>query len=877
MIIVQWLRRVWYLLNRSRFERDLQQEMLAHRELMGDPVRFGNTLRLGEQARDAWGWNWLDALWRDVRYGLRGLQREPTFALAAILTLALGVATTTTVFSVVDAELWKPLPLPHPEQLVAVYSRGPGENGMVDAISGADLLQWRAAADAFSDLAAVGGTSRQVLRLDTAYSVLVAEVTANYFVTLGREGIAGTLPVGGEHHAVTPLVLTDRAWTRLFTGDPSSIGRKVVLNGETAVVLGVVRADESLGPDPDVYVVLDEQAPSFADRSGPTFWTAIGRLRPGMDPAVARAQLQSVETRMTPSGSGSRASHTVNIQDLRRYYFTGNNWRPLYFFLGASMIVLLLSVVNVATLLLARAIRRSREFALRSALGGGRPALTRHLLVEAGLVALSGAALGGAATTVVVGVVAAQLPADFLLRGSSISVDYRVFVFALTITVAIALGFALAPLALLRRMDLSRTLGAGARSGISATEGRMRGVLLTAQIALTLVLLSGAGLFLKSFSALTHAPLGFDPRNALVVHASLGGPRYATDTAVLGYAKRLLDSAHSTPGVRLAAIASSSPLGSGPLVQFAAAEQATSATDARRAILRAVSAGYFETLDIRMLQGREFSASDSAGAPRVAIVNESLARQLFGDTPAVGRALELLPGARVPWTQRPGPVVIVGVAANVKEVAVNEVEFPDIYLPFNQAPAPWVELIAHVDGSVASVGAMLSNNAARLDPGMPVNAPVPFERRLAGALQGDRFNTWLVSGFAGVALILAAVGIYGGVAYNVQAHTRELGVRLALGAQPSRLVGVALWQAARLGIMGSTIGLAGALALALVIGDALYLVPGSHNALLYGVTTTDPSMLAMAFAGILVVAVAAAAIPARRVAKVDPVAALRVE
>lgn len=406
----------------------------------------------------------------------------------------------------------------------------------------------------------------------------------------------------------------------------------------------------------------------------------------------------------------------------------------------------------------------------------------------------------------------------------------------------------------------------------------MRRALLTAQIALTVLLLSGAGIFLKSFAALTNVPLGFDSANALVVRASLSGSGYSSnDAAVHSYVAQLLDGAKAIPGVRLAAVSSSSPLGSGPVVNFTAIGRSNLRVDDRpRAILRTVSPAYFETLGIRILRGREFADSDAAGAPRVAVINETLARTAFGSENPLGRVIELLP-ARAPWTNRPGPLTVVGVASNVKEVGLNEVEFADIYVPFAQMPAPSVELLVRAGVPAATLSEPLREHAARLDPAVPVTRVTSLEERVATALRGDRFNLLLISGFAGVALLLSIVGVYGAVAYNVQARTREFGVRLALGARPLSLINAALRDAARFGVLGGSLGVAGTLALAALVGDGLYLVAGSHNGLLYDVTTTDPVTLATAFSGIVVVAILAGAIPALRVARVDPAAVLRNE
>jgi putative ABC transport system permease protein len=571
---------------------------------------------------------------------------------------------------------------------------------------------------------------------------------------------------------------------------------------------------------------------------------------------------------------GTRENHSVILEDLGQSV-TGSNQRPLYFFLGASLIVLLLSAVNVTTLLLVRAVRRTREFALRSALGGGRGALARQLLVEGVLLAAPGAAAALMMAGWAVGLFTSQLPADFFMRGTSIPVDLRVAAFAVAVTAVTTLGFVLTPLVIMRRVDLSTALGPGVRAGRSAAEGRLRGVLLTTQIALTVVLLAGAGLFVKSFAALTRAPLGFDPSNAIAASVTLSGARYNNDAAIRSFAGRMVEAARAVTGVKHVAIGTSSPLGSGPIVRFVAVEKPRPrAGKEPDAILRAVGPDYFRTLDIRIVRGRPFAATDVDGAPRVAIVNESVSRELFGDDSAIGRVIELLPGGRAPWTDRPGPLVIVGVAATIKDVGLNEIDFGNLYVPFAQMPAPRVELVARAGVPATALADPLRRAVAQIDPAMPVTSVTGFDRRVANDLQRDRFNLLLISTFAAIALLLSSIGVYGTVAYNVEARTRELGVRLALGAQHSRLIGAASWQTGRMAILGATLGVGAAVAMARAMGDALYLVPGSHNGVLYHVSTTDPVMLALAFAGTLVVAIMAAAIPARRVTRIDPVQAL---
>jgi putative ABC transport system permease protein len=858
--------------HRAQVQAELERQGTTRADAFAESRRrMGNVTLAREDSRDVWIFSWADRLWRDAKHGLRGLRREKTFTLTTVLTLALGVTATTSVFSVVDAQLWRPLPFPRPDQLIALYSKAEGSGSFTDPFKQADLDDWRASAPAFSGIAATADTSRVVLQRDTAQSLLMTTVTRNYFTVLGRPPLLGRTfdaTSGGPREAV----ITDRAWRRYFDSDASVVGRSFTIDGEPTAIAGVVVADGVLGQDPDLYVAAEDRAAADSP-SAMMYFGAVGRLQPGAGSDAAQSQIQAIVTRRGLAASDPR-THTVVVEDLREYY-TGSSWRPLVFFLGASIVVLLLSAVNAATLLLARASRRTREFALRGALGGGRGALARQLIVEGALVALPAGAFGLLLASWAVRAITTTLPESLLQHGTSIPVDMRAAAFAFAVTVVTTVIFALAPMAFTQRINLSSALGQGERAGQSGAEGRARQALVTVQIALTMMLLFGAGIFLKSFAALTHMPLGFNPTNAIALRVSLNGSRYSTGPAVRDYADRLLEQARSVPGVQQAAIGSGSPLGSGPLMRLVARDLPhPPAGSEPRAIARAVTPDYFRTLGIQIVRGREFTSDDADTAPRVAIVNESFARQVFGNDSPLGRTLD--PAARSgQWAAPSQPIVIVGVAHNIKEVGMNEVDFGDIYLPFAQLPSPAVELVARGSVPAAGLADTLRQRAARIDPAMPVTSVTTFDARVSHALQGDRFNLMLIGSFAGLALALAGIGIYGAIAYSVQARTRELGVRLALGAQPGRLVGAVLWQAGRLGLIGAAIGLAGTLALAVPLGNALYLVPGDHEGLLYGVTTTDPAVLAAAGLGIVLMALVAGALPARRVASVDPVLALR--
>jgi predicted permease len=564
------------------------------------------------------------------------------------------------------------------------------------------------------------------------------------------------------------------------------------------------------------------------------------------------------------------------VEDYRQYY-ARTDARPLYLLLAASALVLILTCVNVAGLLLARALKRRFEFAIRGALGGGMRALLRQLVVEGVCLALPAAAGALLLARWGVGVLGTEVPPEYLWRTSALSVDWRVCLFALAICAATAIVFGLAPTIAARRIDLSSTLGDGARTaGATPAQSRARGLLLSAQVALTVVLLAAAGLFVKSYAALTRVPLGFDPAGGVSFRVSLSGSRYETREQLTAYADGLGRRALAIPGVTGAVIASSSPLMSGPVVRFAVnkSEVPTEGQE-QQAIIRAVTPAYFSLLAIRLVQGREFSTADTKTSPRVAVINEVLARRYFGTESPIGRTLTISTGQRAPWTRHPGDLTIVGVAANTREVGLNEVDFCDVYVPFAQMPAPSIELIARASVPASALAAPIRAAAAAMDPQIPLGTVRPLDERIDAALREDRFHLLLMASFAVVALLLAAMGIYGAVAYAAEQRRREFGVRMALGADARTLIVIALGHALRIAAIGAAAGLAIALTLAKALGDALYLVPKVHNGLLFGVSTSDPIVLGGAVALIMGVTLLASAIPARRVGWIDPITSLR--
>lgn len=884
---MRWLRRVieWF---RGGRDADLREEMETHRALAHDELqrggltsaaakaeshrRMGNALLAREDSREVWAARWIDRLRQHLRYGVRGLRREPAFALTTILTLGLGTAALTTAFSVADGELWRPLPYPQPRQLVTLQARKPSGRQEAAGIDLEELHEWRASLPALATLAAQGGSDTRTVRVDYTQSIDTVGVTANFFTTLGRGAIAGRVFSEADAHGSDAVIIGSSAWRRLFDSRADLIGRTMFIDNRPHTIVGIVETDNTRGVEDDVFLPLDESVTTGSPSDAGTFYTVIGRLSPGATPHLARTQLQSLIDRRGQNDR-TRAGLIARVDDISDHYRAGDG-RPLYFFLGASVLVLALTIINIAGLVLSRGLRRTPEFALRGALGGGGRAIAAQLLVEAALIAIPGCLLGLWLATEAVGVVSQTIPSGLLVRGRHIVVDYRAMAMCVAVIAVTMIGLALAPLGVARRADASNAMAGGARSSGLPAAGKARERMLIAQMALTVVLLVAGALFVKSFVAETRIPLGFDRSDGWSMYVGLNDPKFADMKLVRHYADALVERTRALPGVRDVAVATSSPLASGLSVTLTRPDLPQDQAGART-VYRAVGPQYFAAIGTAITRGRGFLASDVAGGPDVAVVNEEFVRQAFGGEDPIGQRVEI-GGART--RQVPTIVAtIVGVAANIKELRPNEAPLSDVYVPFAQRPLAGFEVIVRGNGSDTTMPAQLRNAAAEIDSSAAVAQVATLDRRVTVALQRDRFNLILASGFSIVALLVAAIGIYGAMAYASVARAREFGVRVALGATPAGLLRRALWHAARLGVIGAAIGVACAAGVAVWIGDALYTVPGEHNGLLYGVKTTDATAIGAAAAGVILMALVSGAVPARRLARVDPVKALRSE
>jgi putative ABC transport system permease protein len=888
-----FFRRLVYLLNARQHERDLRNEMESHRAMVqerleragmsaSDAAResrraLGNVTLAREEARELWLWPSLERLWQDVRYGGRLLLKQRTFAVTAVGTLAIGIAATTAMMSVVGGELWRPLPFVDPDRLVSIHSQPAGSKSW-DHVSNAELHRWQRDAASLSAVAATGPAPRRVLRSGRVpESVRTRQVTANFFTTLGWSAAIGRIFVAADDNGTTDgrvILLTDTAWRRFFNGNPLVIGQRVVLDDQAMEIVGVLGPDQRLEmtSEPDLYTVIGTRGADAAARN----LDPIARLNPGASAAAAQDELLAIEARAN-AGPALKTVRGVRVDPLAEAV-TGYNWRTLYFFLGASAFVLLLSCANVANLLLARALDRDREFAIRAALGGGRAALVRQLLVEGVWIAVPGTLAGVLLASWTLHGLSSWVPPGYLVRGMRTDLDIRAAAFAFLACGLTTTVFGLVPL-LFNRVQLSATLARTSRSVAgSPAQHRARRALVVAEIVIAFVLVFAAGLFLNSFVRLRNAPLGFDPADRLTLAIALPGQRYASPESRAIFADRAIEEIRAIPGVAAAAVGSTLPLGSGLSMTFVRADQPPPpAGEEAKGPARTVGVDYFRALDIPIVSGRAFTAADGAGAAHVAIINQTLAGVLFPDGDAVGREIVARPRASG-WLPEER-VAIVGVARNSKDVGVHEVEMSSIYLPLAQHPPTAMQLVVHtsVPATSSSLVDQVRRAVSKVDSSLPVLNVSTMDERVDDSTRSNRFHLALLGTFAAVAIALAAIGLYGSIAYATQRRIPELALRAALGARTRSLLLLVVRQAMTLGCAGVAIGIVAALLLARAIGDGLYLVRGQHEGLIYGVATTDASTLAAAALVVAAITVAAGALPARRAASIDPATVLRNE
>jgi len=809
----------------------------------------------------------MTAFFQDLRHAARILRKSPGFALVAISTLALAIGANTAVFSFVHAALLRALPYPSPERLVVVGDAGGG--GSVDNVGFATFQDLRDGNRTFAALAAIRSWQPTLAEEGDAERLPAMRVSWNYFAMLGVRPALGRdfLPEEDRPETWRVLLLSDSLWRRRFGADPSVLGRVVRMNDRDFRIVGVLPASFEPLVSARYYKAAEIWAPLGYDATLPygcrscQHLKALGRLRAGVTRAQARADLDRIRRRLAAEHPADYPAGSMGIVPLREELSGGA--RPALLVLsGAVGFVLLIACANVANLLLARALRRSREIAIRSALGAGRWRLMRQLLAESLLLAAAGGAVGTAVASASLQGLSRLAPAS-LPRLDQVRMDPRVLGFAALVSLATGLLFGLVPALKLSRPDLRGPLSSDSVSVAGGSAPRARRLLVVADLALALMLLAGAGLMLKTLGRLLQVDPGFRPDRVLSLQFSLIGDAYAEDPAVVALQDRLLERVRALPGVEWAALAGQIPLGGngdrfGFHVEGRGAANPAEDLSAER---YSVTPDYFRVMGIALARGRLITAVDRAGAVPVVVISETTARRIFPAEDPLGRRVRIGDVKSGPWR------TIVGIVGDVRHADLAEVPTPQMYL--SQAHVTDSYLVLTVKAATSrpeTLAGPIRRILRDLDPGVPIYDVATMNDRVSSSVAARRFVTRLLAGFAGLAVILAAIGLYGVISYALGQRTREIGVRIALGASRADILRLVLGSAAFTVIAGLAGGLAATLATTRLL-----------RALLFEVSPYDPATLALAVAALAAVALAAHWLPARRASKIDPMAALRAE
>lgn len=817
----------------------------------------------------------MENLLHDVRYGIRMLLKQPGFTAVAVITLALGIGANTAIFSVVNGLLLRPLPYANSDRLAIIWTHSPGANVAQDWPSPGQYVAIKSQTTVFEDIAITQGGNSNLTGLGAPEQVGAVATSSVLFPLLGVKPAIGRAFLREEDATEKPkaAILCYGFWQRRFGGDPGAIGQSLTIDGDSYTIVGIMPADFVLSYEvmptvgtmsqADVLVTLPFDAEALSQQ-GDENYNILARLKPGVTIAQAQAELDGVVSSLErqfpqryPASRRFRFSVTPLLEQV-----VGDVRLALLILLGAVACVLLIACANVANLLLARAAAREKEIAIRTAIGAGRGRLVRQLLTESVLLATVGGATGLLLAVWTLDGLRWLSPSS-IPRLQSITVDGRVLSFTFTVALLTGILFGLAPALRASRVNLNETLKEGGRSLVGSGNHRLRSALVVTELALSLVLLIGAGLLIRSFIRVQQVEPGFSPHNVLSMRLSVGGTAYEKMPKRLVFYQQLWDRIRQLPGVESAGGVSVLPL-SGSLswgnisIEGYVPEAGQSMIQADR---RFATVGYFETMKIPLIAGRFFSEQDTPDSLKVAIVDENLARTYWpGEDPLGKRLKGGSPDSKNPW------LTVIGVVASVKQYALDSDSRVTFYTPHRQSPAGTLYAIVRTSADPRGIAASVAGVAREMDPNVPIYDVKIMSERLSESLARRRFAMLALGVFAMVAMVLAAVGIYGVMSYSVTQRTREIGIRVALGAQTKGVLTLIVGQGMLMAGVGVAIGLAGAVAATRVM-----------TSLLFGVSATDP----VTFGGLalLLAAVAffACYVPARRATKVDPMVALRHE
>ena len=792
---------------------------------------------------------------QDLRYAFRTLIKQPGFTLIAIVTLALGIGANTAIFSVVNAVLLRPLPFRESDRLVMIWHHGAAAaGGDRTPLAVADLLDLRAQSHSFEGIAAVQYASLNYSNGEVPLQVRGVNVTSNFLTVLGVGVQLGRDFQTTDEAANGPatVIIGDQFWRTQFAADPNVVGRTINLNGVSTNIIGVMPPQLNF-PRPEIQIwrALRLQQPT---RRGPYFLTGVARLKPDVKIEQALADTKNAKS------SFENNNFTVNLLSVNDF-IVGEVRPALIALLVAVTFVLLIAAVNVANLTLVRSAARAKEISIRSALGASRTRLVQRLLTESLLLAIAGGVVGALCAVWGVSLLVKFAP-DTLPRVDQIRVDGFVLLWTAIVSILTGVIFGLVPAWQNSRSNLNDVLRDGGRGSTeSSARRRGRAVLVVTELALAVMLVTGAGLLIKSLWRLQHVDPGINSERVLTMQFSLRGQRYREERSVSEFAERFMSQTQTLPGVQAVAISNSLPPNETDFSSgFVLEGQADSASSTQIAYFTMVSPDYFRVLGIPLKSGRVFSATDSADAPRVALINETLQRGYFPGQDPVGRRINTGSQREPAWS------TIVGVVGDVKYNGLADAVQPAIYYPIAQNPT-WGSIVIKTDlADPLSLTAAVRNEVRKIDPDLPLTNVMTMEDRLSDAVAQPRFRTTLIALFAVVALILACVGIYGVISYSVTLRTHEIGIRMALGAQTGDVLTMVIRQAIVLAVIGVALGL-----------SASYALTSLMSKLLFGVQPTDPATFVLTAAILSITALLASYLPARRATKIDPLEALRYE
>ncbi len=799
---------------------------------------------------------------QDVRYGLRVLLKQPGFTLVAVIALALGIGANTAIFSVVNSVLVRPLPFANSDRLVMIWESNPQQNSFREAVAASNFLDWQAQNTVFEHIAAFRQDNFNITGTDRPEQMPGCRTNAGLFQVLGIQPLMGrTFQDDGQEPP--SVVISKGLWTRLFASDPGIIGRKMVVNGEPLTIGAVMPAGFDFPEGNNLWVRSRYKVPENplnvnqdpATDRGHQYMQAIALLKQGVAIEQAQAEMDAIGSRLEQQYPDDNTGRRTSLVSLREEEV--GQVRPILLILfGTVGFVLLIVCANVANLLMVRAASRQKEIAIRIALGASRQRIAQQLLTESVMLALAGGGLGLLVALWGISPLVALIPAD--IHGmQNIGVDARVLAFTMTISLLTGVIFGLLPAMQASKTDLNESLKASSRG---STEGRrgasLRSALIVAEIALSLVLLIGAGLMIKSFIRLQQVDLGFATENALTMRLTLPQAKYPEKRDQARFFQQALQQIQAAPGVELAAAISRLPLTSGNSSRSIMIE-GRDAQNSPSADYRVISHDYFRAMSIPVLKGRPFTERDNAEAAGSVIINETAARLYWPDEEPVGKRLQIEGDE---WFE------IIGVVGDVKHLGQDSKTRPEVYASYLKRPWPFMTIIARSPQNAAALGETLREAVLAVDRDQPVYEIKTVEQLVSRSVARRRSNMLLLGIFAVVAMVIAAVGLYGVMSYSITQRKHEIGIRIALGANRRDILRMVLGYGLTLALIGVAIGAVAALMLTRLI-----------ESLLFGVSATDPATFLLLSLILVGVALGACALPARRATRVDPMIALRYE